>query len=778
MNQKTRNIIIHIICSLAVMAAAVIVRLPSVYLTGTNDAEYESYTREDGLPYLQEMDSYYHVRLVDNYLNNGTLGDKVLEDGTAWDSLRYYPDGMSAEYQPGIIWITVTLWKILNSMFGTDIYTVEYYLSAVMAALTALIAYIAGFRLSGKAGGFVSGVLVSCTSGFVMRSSIGRYDTDMIVILMDILLVLTMTEVLRAKKLRNRIIFSFLFGLSAWLYTICWTTDGAVLYIGLVLLGGLLYIITMFFSDRYKKKNEEKIRLEEKAREEEKKERALRSQHSKKQKKSADKKTNETASKSDDSSDNSLNVVTNKNVEKNKSEEILEEKNTRYNIHEILSKDSAAWILAAFSSFILIIITYGPSIIISTFGAFVSSIDLTNSGILPNIYSSVVELQKPIFAPDSFSQLFSGYVEGSEVYIVNGVGGAMIFLLSIISLVWLSMHCFKHFRKDNELILSSRECAMYAIVMGVMFFGGLYATERGSRFVEHLAVPVGILGGAFIGWVSVGMQKEKVKIEIFKIVFSVFLSIVSVIPVIKGSIDYCKESRPSVSDATQEAMKWIKENSDNEDSIIASWWDMGYFYESESGHPCFWDGGSSTGIRAILISKALTSDPELSKKILLMIANSGDRPIEILMEHAETKKAFETLWNALVLDKDEAVKELEKCGLSKTESAELEQMLHPQEKKEIYLVMSRTMLYQIGWYEHFANWDFTGEQGNPQATTYRYTPDGYSINDSEEGKKYQKEVRSKETIWRLLVEGEQPDGYVCTFGKDDGVEQVIVWKIY
>jgi hypothetical protein len=185
-------------------------------------------------------------------------------------------------------------------------------------------------------------------------------------------------------------------------------------------------------------------------------------------------------------------------------------------------------------------------------------------------------------------------------------------------------------------------------------------------------------------------------------------------------------------------------------------------------------------IKSKLLIREIPLD-EIVKGNINMIENKPERDGRDLfyeMLKNDPKKAFETLWNALVLDKDEAVKELEKCGLSKTESAELEQMLHPQEKKEIYLVMSRTMLYQIGWYEHFANWDFTGEQGNPQATTYRYTPDGYSINDSEEGKKYQKEVRSKETIWRLLVEGEQPDGYVCTFGKDDGVEQVIVWKIY
>ena len=128
------------------MAAAVFVRTAPAAVSGEKAAVRDAYMREDGLPYLTDMDSYYHVRLVDNYLNKGTLGDSVNEDGAPWDTRSFYPEGRSAAYQPGIVYLTSSLWRI----FGGSLYAIEYYLAALMAALSALAAFILGCRIAGN----------------------------------------------------------------------------------------------------------------------------------------------------------------------------------------------------------------------------------------------------------------------------------------------------------------------------------------------------------------------------------------------------------------------------------------------------------------------------------------------------------------------------------------------------------------------------------------------------------------------------------------------------
>ena len=49
-----------------------------------------------------------------------------------------------------------------------------------------------------------------------------RYDTDMFVVLMDVLLILFLTESLRAKNRGKRIGFAAAFVLAVWVYSQCW----------------------------------------------------------------------------------------------------------------------------------------------------------------------------------------------------------------------------------------------------------------------------------------------------------------------------------------------------------------------------------------------------------------------------------------------------------------------------------------------------------------------------------------------------------------------------
>ena len=84
---------------------------------------------------------------------------------------------------------------------------------------------------------------------------------------------------------------------------------------------------------------------------------------------------------------------------------------------------------------------------------------------------------------------------------------------------------------------------------------------------------------------------------------------------------------------------------------------------------------------------------------------------------------------------------------------------------------------QIGWYEYYGNWDFTGTKKLPAMTRYSYSPDGTPLFITDEGQGYLKDVREKETIWRLFFKAEETGAFTPVFEWYDGVEHIRVWKV-
>ena len=179
-----------------------------------------------------------------------------------------------------------------------------------------------------------------------------------------------------------------------------------------------------------------------------------------------------------------------------------------------------------------------------------------------------------------------------------------------------------------------------------------------------------------------------------------------------------------------------------------------------------------------MVSKALvTEDMELSKRIILMLSENGNAAADMLMEKMPVREAFDVLWKALVMDKEEALSLLGSCGLSEEDAAAAEALIHPVKTHEAYLILTFTMTRQIGWYEYYANWDFTGKQELPSTTLYSYTPDGTPAFNTKEGQDYLKNVRGNEAMWRLFFNAEKTPCYTPAFEYHDGVEHVRIWRV-
>ena len=702
-------LITHFLCALLVMGLAVWTRGQSSSFLKEEGEIKDALTEEDGLPYLTDMDSYYHVRLLDNYLSKGMFGDVIKEDGTVWDLHSFSPEGRSAEYQPGIIWTTA----FVHRLSGISLRILEYRLMAFLAAFAALAAYLIGVRISGLSCGLTAGILTGCGPQFALRTCYGRFDTDVFIIVLELCLILTMCEALRAKKRGKRILFVLLFASSAILYSLCWMPRYAILFTCLTLGGGVLYAGFEWLIEwkRNKKKSSGSLKQE--------------------------------------------------------------------------------WItLAGMGLAVLIsqILFFG----LDLFSDIRSAFSFTNeaakgSEAFPNLFVSVSELGKTSLFPENLSKILSGYAAGESPSAVNGVGGLIAFACAVFGLILLVRLALPG--KKNRTPEEKRKIySLYAWVLGVWFFAGLFLLGYGIRFIEHLSIPVGLLAGSLIGWLfqnSLQVRERegfgfKVE-EVFPLALipALILLPACLIPCVSGAYAACADARPSVSDASAKAMRFIRENSSGEDALIESWWDMGYFYESASDHPCLWDGGSQNWMRGLLVARALVSDDlAFSQKILVMLAENGNAALEEMMEYADAKTAADLLFDALAANREEAIVLLQNgLGIEEEKASLIEAMIHPEKTREIYLIITYTMTRQIGWYEYFSNWDFSGSQPVPNATLYSYTPEGTPLFNTEEGQEYLKGIRGKETMWELFFNAKKSPYFTPAFEWHDGTEHVRVWHV-
>ena len=707
MKKKIRIPLNKIVCAILVMLAAVLVRLPAVRLAGVSDTAREAWTMDSGQLYLNEYDSYYHVRITDHYLEYGTLGDGVSPEGEPWDTMSFYPEGRTAEYQPGIVWLTAGLYRILHGWFGTELYSIEFWLIVVMAALSGLAAFAAACRISKTtAGGVAGGILVSCGTSFVQRSLPGRFDTDMFVVLLEVLLIVLLTEALRAQKIIGRILLSAGFALTVTAYTLCWSVFGLI-FAALTLAGGFLYFLLLL-------------------------------------------------------------ILSHKPVQEGRDIQVR----------------SAGMALRTLSlcaclSFVLVFLTNGPAFFKNFIETAISSGKMLSSGILPNLFASISELQVPRWMPSSFTEWFSAFVPGKMLTVVNGIGGGGAALLCLAGLTTLIIRAARPETGKNQP-LERKNAALYACVLFVWLAGCAYAVGRGVRFIEHLNVGTGLLAGSMVGFLVPVREGESLSEKSKRILLSLLLTGAAVAAPVLGALSMSTQRRPTVSDAQAHAMRWIREEAEDPNAVVASWWDAGYYYEAESGHPALWDGGSQSGIRAVLLGKILTdTDPAKARDLLTMLCSSGDQAAEYLMEHLEAAEAFKAIETILPLDKQEALRLLEsQYNLSSEEAETAEKLIHARDSKEIYLVLSTEMLQELGWIEYYADWDFTGTTPLPTATMYNRNPHTGATTDSEaEEDILFFEQRKQELIWQLFFEENGQDVFQKVFDEDDTIRRVQIWKV-
>ncbi len=133
---------------------------------------------ETGVPYLTEMDSYYHLRMTENICELGHPGNS-LKDGKPWDSLSYAPDGRDAAgYRPLMAYIAITVYKAASLFSPVTLPQVVYWLNMFISALVVIPVFLLTYEMCGLIGASVAAVLSTLNYGYLIHTTPGFFDTD------------------------------------------------------------------------------------------------------------------------------------------------------------------------------------------------------------------------------------------------------------------------------------------------------------------------------------------------------------------------------------------------------------------------------------------------------------------------------------------------------------------------------------------------------------------------------------------------------------------------
>ena len=179
-NKNCRKIILIIFFTAAIMVMSFGFRY--MVNRSVNTQLGEAYTDpETGVPYLTEMDSYYHMRMTRDIEVYGHAGD-TLRDGVPWDSLSYAPYGRRADdYRPLMAYIAVFAYRILSTFGSVTLDQVAYWQGAVISALVVIPVFILAYRMKGMIAAVTASILAAINYGYFVHTVPGFYDTDMVI---------------------------------------------------------------------------------------------------------------------------------------------------------------------------------------------------------------------------------------------------------------------------------------------------------------------------------------------------------------------------------------------------------------------------------------------------------------------------------------------------------------------------------------------------------------------------------------------------------------------
>lgn len=312
-------------------------------------------------------------------------------------------------------------------------------------------------------------------------------------------------------------------------------------------------------------------------------------------------------------------------------------------------------------------------------------------GLYPDPGRFVAELNKLPLLGGGIKNVFNI----SQYGIINRTGGIAAYLLLIIS---IGIMIFQFFNKETD------DKDKYLLLFLLLWvFAGFISLNMGSRFMKIFILPSLLIIGLSVGQLYGKTDEKHIKLLIATLTLSFIW-----LPYI-GARTISLNQKPSANDALYETTEFIKANT-NDNAIIASWWDYGYYYGYNGHRRVLSHGGTYNGRFYYFLSKALVTDnADLAKGIFRMLATSGLDASNLVDEYLNSpKKGCELLKRILPMSKEDAIKELKDVYYFSDEQVDsIINLTHKEMESELIVIISQDMLSKVGAINYYGNYDFT-----------------------------------------------------------------------
>ena len=697
------------------------------------------YTDDSGLPYFSEMDSYYNYRLTNDYVEHGYAGDEM-RDGQAWDMHRYAPDGQAVNYELGIAYLTSWLYDLANNFFGGDysVKEVAFWTGAIISCLCVIPAFIFSRRITNDYGAIVATLIIALAPNYFAHTFPGFFDTDMFYYIFSIFFIFFFVESIRSDNWIWKIVFALLSIISIGIFSLQWT--GWIFYVALMGVFAVAYLIAAFVfnldEDRYKYSSIPQWIIHNK----------------------------------EFLSIVLIGVIAFAGLAVLRGVEgVLGIFSSVFNL---LNLQSASVVVGGFPN---VLISVAEMQMPSMLGAGMNSMFLANTngfingiGGIAVFFAALIVLYILVSRAWKFRKVQQKPVDlkpekGKRLSAAEKLDNSRKFKLSLADL---------KFGGDNPILANKRLTVLYATLFVVWVVVTALAVMRGSRFITTIVLPFAFLAGVFVGfacdyiknrfdndkWLTVAIvfcafltavplatlnnmygilafvaitaiglvtiyalnsnSADKKNVPIKKYVLIIAMVIALVTPSIVGAYQTSSTVVPGTNDYMWNAMQWIDETQDN-DTVITSWWDFGYLFEVAADRQVTFDGGSQSGERAFWLGQAMTtSDLKLSAGIFRMLDTTGTRADEYLINLTDSPgKATDILIDILPRSSSDAQHVLTtKYNLTSAEAKQLLEYSHPKDPRPVIFVASSDMLQKAGWWTYFGAWNFD----NQTSENYNY----------------------------------------------------------
>ncbi len=745
MNKETTiTIAKSVIIILILLAVVFALRAPAADLNILPNEIKGDYVDSSGLPYFSEMDSYYNLRLTENYVDHGYVGDIKYDNGTQMDMHRYAPDGNVINYELGIVYVTSFIHDIVNQFFGSHgIREVAFWTGPLIASLAVIPAFIFARRLTNDYGAIAATLIIVLAPNYFAHTFPGFFDTDMFYYIFSLLFIFFFVECIRTDNLALKVIYAIISIASIGLFSQSWT--GYIFYIGLMGIFAVVYVIACYIfnigednQDQYSNKIVWLIHQKE-----------------------------------------FLSIIL-LLVIGAIGLAIFRGVDTVIGIFgsllNLLSLQSTARVVGGFPN---VLISVAEMQMPNLLGAGMGSAFLANTNGVVNgmggisvmfaglivlyiLVSRVFKLRKFDVKQNSKSKPS----KGERVSAAKKIDDKSKFKLSLGQLDSLGS-------TQDEISKNKRLTVLYACLFLVWTLITILAVTRGSRFITTIVLPFGLMTGIFIGYASdyiktklnndnwltviivlcaalaaypltqinlmyglgllvallvIGLASiyvlkqnksaDNTSIPIKKYIAIALVVLALVSPTVCGAYITSNQVVPGTNDAMWNSMTWINENTDN-NTVITSWWDFGYLFEIAADRQVTFDGGSQSGDRAYWLGQAMTtSDLEYSAGVFRMLDSSGTKPQQALYNFTgDYGKTTDILKEILPMSAKNASDTLvNKYHLTNEQAQEVVNGTHPANPRPVTFVASSDMLQKAGWWSYFGDWNFT----NQSSKNYNY----------------------------------------------------------